>query len=251
MPFTSTPSRRCWSTSRCTTSSAGKALDRFGVIAFATTIAPGVRHVLLTGKVYEATKRNARNKDAMRYDAVVLDAPPTGRIAQFLGVNDELAGLARMGPIKSQADSVTRLFQSRQTACHLVTVLEEMPVQETADGIAELRKHRIPVGGVVVNQVRPRDLDEDDLAAIRAGKVPKRTLSADLKRAGLSGTGTLVTGLLDEARDHAERRALENSQRAVVETLGVPSYELPLLVGGIDLGGLYELAGYLREQGRG
>src|SRR6478735_540738 len=166
MPFTSTPSRRCWSTSRCTTSSAGKALDRFGVIEFATTIAPGVRDVLLTGKVYEATKRNARNKDAIRYDAVVLDAPPTGRIAQFLGVNDELAGLARMGPIKNQADSVTQLFRSPRTACHLVTVLEEMPVQETADGIGELRAHGIPVGGVVVNQVRPRDLDETDLQAI-------------------------------------------------------------------------------------
>ena len=27
-----------------------------------------------------------------------------------------------------------------------MTVLEEMPVQETADGIAELRKARLPVG---------------------------------------------------------------------------------------------------------
>ena len=36
----------------------------------------------------------------------MLDAPPTGRIAQFLNVNDELAGLAKMGPIKSQADTV-------------------------------------------------------------------------------------------------------------------------------------------------
>ena len=124
-------------------------------------------------------------------------------------------------------------------------------MQETVDGIAELRKHGIPVGGVVVNQVRPRDLDEDDLTAIRANKVPKKKVSTELTRAGLAGTGTLVTGLLTEARDHAERRALENSQRAVVETLGVPSYELPLLVGGIDLGGLYELAGYLRDQGLG
>src|SRR3954454_23111384 len=148
---------------------AGKALDRFGVIEFATTIAPGVRDVLLTGKVYEATKRNARNRDAIRYDAVVVDAPPTGRIPAFLGVNNELAGLARMGPIKSQADSVTTLFRSARTAVHLVTVLEEMPVQETSDGIAELRSHDLPVGGVIVNQVRPRDLDDDDLAAVRAG----------------------------------------------------------------------------------
>ena len=57
---------------------AGKALDRFGVIDFATTIAPGVRDVLLTGKVYEAVQRNQRGKNARQYDAVVLDAPPTG-----------------------------------------------------------------------------------------------------------------------------------------------------------------------------
>jgi anion-transporting ArsA/GET3 family ATPase len=228
---------------------AGKALDRFGVVEFATTIAPGVRDVLLTGKVYEATRRNSRHKGAITYDAVVLDAPPTGRIARFLGVNNELAGLARMGPIKSQADSVTMLFRSPQTACHLVTVLEEMPVQETADGIAELRRYRIPVGGIVVNQVRPRDLDAKDLATLRAGKVTKKTVSAELTKAGLSGTGTLVDGLLAEGRDHAERRALEDSQRALVDELEVPSYELPLLVGGIDLGDLYELAALLRDQG--
>jgi anion-transporting ArsA/GET3 family ATPase len=228
---------------------AGKALDRFGVIEFATTIAPGVRDVLLTGKVYEATRRNARNKGATTYDAVVLDAPPTGRIAQFLGVNHELAGLARMGPIKSQADSVTTLFRSPRTAVHLVTVLEEMPVQETADGIGELRAHRLPVGGIVVNQVRPRDLDAADLAAIRGNRITKKQVAADLVGAGLSGSPALVSGLLTEARDHAERRALEDAQRDVVLELDAPTYELPLLVGGLDLGGLYELAERLREQG--
>jgi len=228
---------------------AGRALDRFGVVEFATTIAPGVRDVLLTGKVYEATKRNSRNKKAITYDAVVLDAPPTGRIAAFLGVNQELAGLARMGPIKSQADSVTRLFRSERTAVHLVTVLEEMPVQETTDGIAELREHALPVGAVIVNQVRPRDLDEHDLAAVRAGKVTKRKVATDLNRAGLPGTGDLVLGLLSEARDHAERRALEDAQRELVRGFDVPTYELPRLPGGADLGGLYELAAELKKQG--
>ena len=77
---------------------AGRALDRFGVIEFATTLAPGVRDVLLTGKVFEAAKEGRRGRNARQYDAVVLDAPPTGRIAQFLGVNSELAGLAKVGP---------------------------------------------------------------------------------------------------------------------------------------------------------
>jgi anion-transporting ArsA/GET3 family ATPase len=228
---------------------AGRALDRFGVVEFATTIAPGVRDVLLTGKVFEAAKEGRRGKDSRQYDAVVLDAPPTGRIAQFLGVNSELAGLARMGPIKSQADMVMKLFRSDRTAIHLVTVLEEMPVQETADGISELRAAGFPVGGVVVNLVRPRALDEADLEAARADKLDRQEIVGDLEAAGLEPTPELLEGLLAEARDHAERRALEDEQRGLVSEMGVPVYELPRLAAGVDLGGLYELAACLKEEG--
>ena len=228
---------------------AGKALDRFGVIDFATTIAPGVRDVLLTGKVYEAAQRNTRNKGARRYDAIVLDAPPTGRIAQFLNVNSELAGLAKMGPIKSQADTVMTLLRSHRTAVHLVTVLEEMPVQETIDGVAELRTAQLPVGGVIVNLVRPQDLDEDAREALLNATVDQASLAKALTSAGMDATPQLVEALVTEGRDHAERRRLEDSQRALVEKIGVPTYELDLLAGGVDLGGLYELAESLRDQG--
>jgi anion-transporting ArsA/GET3 family ATPase len=228
---------------------AGRALDRFGVIEFATTIAPGVRDVLLTGKVFEAVQRNSRNKSAIQYDAVVLDAPPTGRIAQFLNVNDELAGLAKVGPVKSQADTVMTLFRSSRTAVHLVTVLEEMPVQETADGIADLTAAGLPVGAVVVNQVRSRDIAAADLEAARAGHLDTARLAADLKEVGLDSEDGLVDGLVAEAYDHAVRRALEDAQRKVVASLDRPVYELPRLPGGVDLGGLYELAATLKQQG--
>jgi anion-transporting ArsA/GET3 family ATPase len=228
---------------------AGKALDRFGVIDFATTIAPGVRDVLLTGKVYEAAQRNSRNKNARRYDALVLDAPPTGRIAQFLNVNNELAGLARMGPIKSQADTVMTLLKSPRSAVHLVTVLEEMPVQETVDGVRELREAGLPVGGVVVNLVRPQDLDEQARAELLAGSVDEAALTKALGAAGIDLNPGLVEVLVSEGRDHAERRRLEDSQRTLVEAIGVPTYELPQLAGGVDLGGLYELAESLCAQG--
>ena len=228
---------------------AGRALDRFGVIEFATTIAPGVRDVLLSGKVYEAVERNSRNKGAIRYDAVVLDAPPTGRITNFLNVGGEVGGLAKVGPIKTQSDTMMKLFQSPRTAVHLVTLLEEMPVQETTDGIAGLERAKLPVGGVVVNMVRPRDLSDEDLAAARAGTLDRERVESDVKAAGIEVTPALLEGLLHEAAQHAERRALEDDQRQVVAGLGVPTYELPRMTGGVDLGALYELAGLLREQG--
>ncbi len=230
---------------------AGKALDRFGVVEFATTIAPGVRDVLLTGKVYEAANRNRRNKGARHYDAIVLDAPPTGRIAQFLNVNEELAGLAKVGPVKGQAEVVSTLLHSPRTAIHLVTVLEEMPVQETGDGIAELRAIGLPVGAVVVNLLRPQDLDAADREALAAGSADRDALAAGLATAGVEPTTELVDGLLEEGRHHAERRRLEDEQRAVVADLGVPVVELPLLPGGVDMGGLYELAERLCEEGLG
>ncbi|HSJ21888.1 MAG TPA: ArsA-related P-loop ATPase [Nocardioidaceae bacterium] len=228
---------------------AGKALDRFGVVDFATTIAPGVRDVLLTGKIYEAAYRNKRGKNHRTYDAIVLDAPPTGRIARFLNVNSELAGLAKVGPIRSQADSIMTLLRSPRTAVHLTTVLEDMPVQETADGIAELRANDLPVGAVIVNLVRENVLDEQARARALTGELPREQIEKDLDRVGVPTTPETVEGLLTEAREHAERRALEDEQRERIAGLGVPTYELPRLPDGIDLGGLYELAADLCEQG--
>ncbi|CAB4697936.1 unannotated protein [freshwater metagenome] len=102
---------------------------------------------------------------------------------------------------------------------------------------------------MIVNLVRPRDLGDADLALARTGKLDKEALRADLESAGVPVTKTLVDGLAATARDHAERRALEDAQRGLVADFGVPSYELPRLAGGVDLGGLYDLAASLKEQG--
>ena len=227
---------------------AGKALDRFGVIDFATTIAPGLRDVLLTGKVYEATRRRGSDGEPA-YDAVVLDAPPTGRITRFLNVNTEVAGLAKVGPIRNQADSIMTLMRSRRTAVHLVTVLEEMPVQETLDGIAELRRADLPVGRVIVNQVRRSPLDAAGRAALEAEAVDPAVVEAGLHKCGIDATPALAAGLLAEGRDHVGRLALQDEQRAILAQIGTPVVELALLADGVDLGALDELATALAEQG--
>jgi hypothetical protein len=105
------------------------------------------------------------------------------------------------------------------------------------------------VGGVVVNVTRPAELDEDERGRALSGRLDAGSLRADLEQVGVTTTEPLLTGLLDEAREHAERRALEDEQRDRIATLGVPTYELPRLPDGIDLGSLYELAGELCRQG--
>ncbi len=227
--------------------SAGRALRKLGAIDFATTIAPGMRDVLLTGKVKEAVTRTEKGRRV--YDAVILDAPPTGRITRFLNVTAEVAGLARVGPIKSQSDGVMAVLRSPQTAVHVVTLLEEMPVQETVDAVAQLRAEKLPVGSVIVNMSRPPLLPEPALVRAAAGRVDLMELRAGLTAAGLDPK--LATALSGEAVEHAERWEIEDQNRATVAALGLPTYELPFLPGPVDLGGLYELAEILRAGATG
>jgi len=226
---------------------AGRALNKVGAIDFATTIAPGMRDVLLTGKVKEAVTRTEKGRRV--YEAVVLDAPPTGRITRFLNVTAEVAGLARVGPIKSQSDGVMAVLRSPQTAVHVVTLLEEMPVQETVDAVRELRGAGLPVGAVIVNMTRPPLLPEPALAAAAAGRVDRAELGAGLVAAGLDRK--LAPALAREAAEHAERWVLEDRNRATITDLRLPAYELPFVPDGVDLGGLYELAERLRDAGIG
>ncbi len=226
----------------------GYALRRLGAIDFATTIAPGLRDVLLTGKASEAVKRGEK-VGRPDYDAVVLDAPPTGRITKFLNVNTEIAGLAKVGPIRSQADSVMGVIRSARTAVHLVTLLEEMPVQETLDGVSELRSAGLPLGTIIINQSRHSELNPDELASASARTLPEQELAVGLTAAGINATAATISALEDEAADHAARVALQNSERARLEASGQPILELPLLPGGIDLAGLYALSESLAEQG--
>ncbi|HEU4674699.1 MAG TPA: ArsA-related P-loop ATPase [Motilibacteraceae bacterium] len=231
---------------------AGRALKKIGAVDFATTIAPGLRDVLLTGKAYEAVRRRDKAGRPV-YDAVVMDAPPTGRITRFLNVNTEVAGLARVGPIRNQADSIMGLIGSPQTAVHLVTLLEEMPVQETLDAVHELTAADLPVGAVVVNMVRRPRLEDDELTAAAAGRLDRAEVAAGVKAAGLGGGRgngeKVVDALIAEAADHAERVRLEAQERDNLVALGRPTYELPVVPDGVDLGALYELAALLREQG--
>jgi anion-transporting ArsA/GET3 family ATPase len=196
----------------------------------------------------EAATRERRGGGRI-YDAVVLDAPPTGRITRFLNVNSEVAGLARMGPVRQQADSVMNLLRSNKTAVHLVTVLEEMPVQETIDAVAELRAASLPTGGVIVNMMRTPLLPAGALEQAAAGDVDLDELSRGLKRAGIDATEQLVNALAGEAIEHARRVALEDRERALLRGLNRPMVQLPLLPDAASMAGLYDLAQRFVEAG--
>ena len=217
---------------------AGKALDRFGAVDFATSIAPGLRDVLLTGKVYEAVRRRIKNRPNS-YDAVVLDAPPTGRIAQFLNVHAAVAGLAKVGPIRNQADSIMRLLRSATTAVHFVTLLEDMPVTETEEAVAALRPTQIRIGTVIENMVTPTPLNHDQLQTAATGSVALKVPGLTIKQ---------NQALAAEFAIEAARTQQEQQRHDRLTALGIPLAQIAFDPGGIDDGAILTIAEQLTDQ---
>src|SRR4051794_16884115 len=193
---------------------AGKGLKKMGAVDFVTTLAPGLRDVLLTGKVKESVVRvDPQGKPA--YDAVVLDAPPTGRIGRFLDATREVQKLAKIGSIADQSAGVIKLLHGPRTAVHLVTLLEEMPVQETIDAVAELKRLEFRLGAVVVNRARPRLIEPGQVG--EDGAVDLTELAAGLKKAGIGKQHAAALGV--EMAEYAERQRVQDDNQARLEAL--------------------------------
>jgi anion-transporting ArsA/GET3 family ATPase len=200
---------------------------------FITAAAPGLGDVLLVGKVWEAATR--RTPTGVAYDLVVLDAPPTGRVVPFLRAPQTVAELARVGPIRNQADRVRDLLDDPdRTAVVLTCLPEELPVTETIEGAASLRAAGLPVAAVVANRVTPDRLGgrAGRLAALARDPAP---LAAAAAAAGAELDGPALATLLREAR--GRQRQVRRERRLLKELRagldGLPVVELPFLAGGV------------------
>ncbi|WP_216213562.1 ArsA-related P-loop ATPase [Amycolatopsis aidingensis] len=229
---------------------AGRTLRRMGAIEFATTLAPGLRDVLLTGKIKECVGRTDAD-GRYAYDAVVVDAPPTGRVVKFLDVTKALTDLAKTGPIRGQAEGVVRLLHSGETAVHLVTLLEEMPVRETVEAVSELDGADLRPGSVLVNRVRPPRLPGRSVTSAADGRVDASRVRTGLTAAGLDLPESTVDALVEETVEHAIRVAAEQRAREQLAEADLPTLELPEITDGVDVAALYELADVLVDQGVG
>jgi anion-transporting ArsA/GET3 family ATPase len=198
-------------------------------VEFATTAAPGIKDVLLIGKVKEMERR--RDEDGrFSYDLVVVDAPPTGRIVNFLRAPEATTELVNVGPIRTQAQSlVDLLLDGERTHLQLVTVLEEMPVQETVDSVRALRELGVTVGPVLVNRVLRERFEGTARKALEEDlDVPE--LRRVLLDAGLEVDDQGALALLDLGELYLRRLDLQQRMRSRLSArLSLPLLELPYL----------------------
>ena len=199
-----------------------KRLVSTGVIDVVSTAIPGIRDVLVLGKVKQLEREPAA-------DLIVVDAPATGHAVTFLTSASGLLDAARSGPLRVQAaDVLEMLGDPARCRVLLVTLPEEMPVSETIEAAYQLEDRAgVQLGPVVVNSFEA--LPEGLSAPVPRGE----------RAAGLD-TATLEA--LESARQFSvHRHELQTEQVARLgRELPLPQLRLPTIwtnsVGPAELG---------------
>ncbi|MFN2606403.1 MAG: ArsA family ATPase [Acidimicrobiales bacterium] len=194
-------------------------LSRSGAVEVVATATPGIKDILVLGKVKQLERAGAA-------DLIVLDAPAAGHAVRFLMSPRALLDTVSVGPIQAQAaDALELLTDPARCSVMLVTLAEETPVNEVVETAYALEDTvGTNLGPVVVNAVYPvlEGLDVDPEAAAAAVGVTLRPGEAEALRAA--------------ARFRARRQEVQASQVArLADALALPQVHLPALFD-VDLG---------------
>jgi len=197
------------------------------IIHYLAEAAPGWRELITLGKIMVLEAKWAHKKPV--YDVILVDAPATGHGISFLRVPQVVLSVLKFGPIKTNTERVQKLFTDRKrTLLNVVTLLEEMPVNEAVEiHKAASQVLRIPFGQVFANQVLP------PLFANRTDKTYRALRDDDALRDAIDAKLSApfnMEQMLSCAEAERERGRLQREhQKRLEEAIGARVIEVPQL----------------------
>jgi anion-transporting ArsA/GET3 family ATPase len=184
------------------------------LVRYFLRVVPSLAELVMLGKILNEAR--AEEDGRPRWDLVVVDAPATGHAVQLLRVPSALVDTVPGGPLRRDAEWMEALLvDPSRTAVVIVTLPEEMPVNEAVDLDAQVRD--------VLGMHR---------AALFVNAMPDTRFSAEeeARLAGLAGAPPPLgpaaqAGRLQALRADQARRYLARARAA----LDLPATVIPLL----------------------
>ncbi len=206
-----------------------KRLVSSGALEVVSTAIPGIKDILVLGKIKQLERREMA-------DLIIVDAPATGHAITFLTSASGLLTAARSGPIRTQAQEVVD-FLSDGTRCRvmLVTIPEEMPVSETIEAAFQLEDRvGVTLGQVVVNEclapLPPVDILSRENRSAFIKSLRKRYDMPPPIHKTIIPSSEIVEVMLSAAVFHESRRKQHIEQfEKLADELPLPKLELPYL----------------------
>jgi len=143
--------------------------------------APGLKEFVTLGKITLLEEEKIRGRKS-KYDLIIVDAPATGHGIAFLRVPFAAADTLNVGWVRKQADRIINLITDpKKTMLNIVTLPEEMPVNETMEMTESVRDLLgIPIGHIIINSVFPQILKKPEITLFNNMK--KRAQANGLKK---------------------------------------------------------------------
>ena len=204
-------------------------LGQSSAFQYFVAAAPGARELVTIVKVWELAQRERWDRRAEGYDLVIVDAPASGHGVGMLRTPKTYGDLARVGPIRKQADQVTRFLRDRRRTAYLAVALaEEMPVSETLEVDRALRENvGTGFGTIVVNGVYPRRFDKADVDRLAAAAANGAAPAARAALRAARGEFSWARGQQGQLR--RLRRAAEKAEVVTLPFLFAPELGRPEL----------------------
>ena len=192
-------------------------LFRSRVFTYLTAATPGLKELVTIGKIWELSQLDRKVKKGRKYDLVIVDAPATGHGIGFLQTPRTFANIARVGPIHAQAQELDRFITDHaSTGAAIVSLPEEMPVNETAALEAELREEiGVSVDRVYMNALYPERFSDDEAERLESART----------EAG----GGLREALRAAVSEHRRADSQRQQLRRLRERVSTPVKTLPFI----------------------
>ncbi len=183
------------------------------IFDFIAAGAPGVKEVLISGKV--GFEERAEQDGRPRWDVIVVDAAPSGQVLSHLRGPKTIQEMVGVGMIRNQTAWVQEVLEDpEKTGVVVVSLPEEMPVTETTELLQNIPKEvNTPVLAVVANRVVSGPRDKEALEAVAKAREALGDAAAAVDAAQLCAV------LAEEQSEHLER----------LKALGPPTAEIPLI----------------------
>ena len=138
------------------------------IFTYLAAATPGLKELVTIGKIWELALEDRKVKQGRNYDLVIVDAPATGHGVGFLQTPRTFANVARVGPIRQQAEILDKFIRNRKrTGMAVVTLPEEMPVNETAKLERDLASEvGVQVSRIFCNGLYPERFPEEEAGAL-------------------------------------------------------------------------------------
>lgn len=215
------------------------------IFTYFAAATPGLRELVTIGKVWELAQLDRKVKKAPKYDLVIVDAPATGHGLGLLRTPKTFSDIARVGPIKRQADYIYDFITDRSvTAVMAVAWPEEMPVNETLDLQRRLKTELgMKLDRIVLNGIYP------DLFSNAEAEILRQRYEQEAERNGGNGNDTVRRAALRAALSEYRRARMHRQQLTRLrEGSGQEVVELPFLFEpALDMDAMERLAGTLEE----